>query len=405
MKNINFNLRGKADKHGKRTVYCVFTMEGKRYQTTTGIKTAPGGWNVASQRAGKNNPEKNIINAYLQQIENAVENYFITAAANHEKPTPENMIETIKAAAGRKTNSFMFWDFMEKIVEEAPTRTNAHGERITKHRVKFYENIFCLLRAFESQTGQKLSFAWFTEAGIKQVAEFMIMKNYAQNTIHKTIKTIKNILNNAAKQGANIPDGYKNYKAATAKTEHFALTEKELDQLEAAPMSAQRLENAKNVFLLGCYTGLRLSDLKAFKINTFTQQIELHQQKTGNKIELPVIDRVKKILEKYGGELPPMYSDATYNQLLKQVLKEAGINSTFEAKEVRGGQRIIKTWYKYERVTSHTARRTFATLLHTKGVSDIDIMYLGGWTDIDTVRKYILSDGEKAKQKYIDVWK
>ena len=81
------------------------------------------------------------------------------------------------------------------------------------------------------------------------------------------------------------------------------------------------------------------------------------------------MDEVEKILEKYNGDFPPVFSsdkssnDTLFNRYIKKVCKLAGINEivkglVFNEEENRNE---IKDTEKYNLISSHTCRRSFAT--------------------------------------------
>jgi integrase len=94
--------------------------------------------------------------------------------------------------------------------------------------------------------------------------------------------------------------------------------------------------------------------------------IEYTAKKTGQKIILPLHSQVKEILNKLNGNFPKSITSQSFNKFIKIVCKEVKINeTTFGAKrtEVKEDvwRKIKGNFYKYDLVSSHICRRSFAT--------------------------------------------
>src|SRR5690606_7334890 len=120
--------------------------------------------------------------------------------------------------------------------------------------------------------------------------------------IGKDIKTLKVILNEATERGINKNLQYKSRKFSTTseQTDSIYLTEKEIKEIESLDLTNnQRLDNVRDLFLIGCYTGLRYSDYSILTPSQIKDGfIEIKQQtKTGQPVVIPVHHTVKKILK------------------------------------------------------------------------------------------------------------
>lgn len=98
--------------------------------------------------------------------------------------------------------------------------------------------------------------------------------------------------------------------------------------------------------------------------------IDLTQVKTGKAVSIPIMPEVEAILQKHGGDFPRKTSEQKYNVYIKEVCKQAGIN-----KEMKGRlpetiddrvRKPIGTFEKWQLVTSHIGRRSFATNFYGK---------------------------------------
>ena len=79
------------------------------------------------------------------------------------------------------------------------------------------------------------------------------------------------------------------------------------------------LDRVRDLFLVGCYTGLRFSDFSRLTPKNIADGfIEIEQSKTGDSVVIPVHSVIKKIIKKYNG-LPPTISNQKFNTYLKDI--------------------------------------------------------------------------------------
>jgi integrase len=77
------------------------------------------------------------------------------------------------------------------------------------------------------------------------------------------------------------------------------------------------------------------------------------------------------------------------NKYLKEMGKMAGIDGTEMQVKTNGGRRYEVTVPKYELISTHTARRSFATNAFKAGVPSISIMRITGHSTEKAFMKYI----------------
>lgn len=110
------------------------------------------------------------------------------------------------------------------------------------------------------------------------------------------------------------------------------------------------------------------------------EYFKIVQQKTGAKVTIPVLAPVRAILEKYGYNLPRPIANQKFNEYVKEVAKLAG----------------LKEW---QRVTAHTARRSFATNLYKRDFPTLMIMRITGHQTEKAFLTYIkVTEDENAER-------
>ena len=126
--------------------------------------------------------------------------------------------------------------------------------------------------------------------------------------------------------------------------------------------------------------------------------IHLEQSKTGSRVIIPLHPVVNNILEKYNNELPRVITNQKFNKYLKEVTKEAKLEDLVHKAITKGGVRKSTRHKKRELVTTHTARRSFATNLYKSGFPSRSIMQITGHKTEAAFLKYIkVTPEEHAK--------
>ena len=89
--------------------------------------------------------------------------------------------------------------------------------------------------------------------------------------------------------------------------------------------------------------------------------LEFTQQKTNTKMTISIHNKILEILEKRGFNFPDRINDQRYNLLLKEVCKQAKIDNIVFGGLMIGNRIVTSDYKKYQLVSSHIGRRSFAT--------------------------------------------
>ncbi len=215
----------------------------------------------------------------------------------------------------------------------------------------------------------------------------------ATNTIGKKIQTLKIMLNDAYSKDYPVNKAYKShrFKNISEESDSIYLDENDLHKLFNLDLSKKpRLERVRDLFLVGCWTGCRYGDLPKINLyNIHNDMVHLEQAKTGKKVIIPLHEVVKQILEKYNYDLPKVITNQNYNKYIKEAAEGANINETVFKRITKGGIERNTKYKKWELITAHTARRSFATNLYKSGFPSRSIMEITGHKTESSFLKYI----------------
>jgi len=161
------------------------------------------------------------------------------------------------------------------------------------------------------------------------------------------------------------------------------------------------LERIRDMFVLGCNLGQRYSDLvrispECFRNGVFT----IVQQKTGNKCYVPInslsVDsRITwAILEKYDYHAPFRGDINNFNFYLHELLRHIGEDFLEEVHIDNKINGVItrETKFRYQLISSHSARRSFATINTLRNIPRSKILRATGHSSEKAFNRYICYD-------------
>lgn len=271
------------------------------------------------------------------------------------------------------------------------------------HRLQSFLEDCNLADTFETFTAQNFG-TKFMDWGYSK-------KNYTENTIYATYEIVKAQLNAAKRAKFDIDDTY--YKQLRGKgkdVDNIYLNEDEIKAIynldipklkqEGLIDEKSTMEKTKDLFIIGCYTGLRRSDLNKlndgiWNLDENGNTVSIVAEKTKKRVIIPLHPCVRAIYNKYHGVLPKLGDKHNSNEHLKNLGRLAGINEITAITENRGGKVTTLKHKKYDLIGFHTARRSFATNMFLAGKPTYAIMQLTGHTNERTFYKYVKATPEQ----------
>ncbi len=241
--------------------------------------------------------------------------------------------------------------------------------------IKKFNVIKHKLQRLESSLNKTIYINEINEDFKQDFYNYCKQENYSQNTIQRELVIIKTFCKYARSKGLEVHNELDDLKLAKEKTDHIYLSLEEINLIENAHIDKPHLINARDWLIVSCFTGQRISDFMRFnkemiRIEKGKSLIEFEQQKTGKLMTIPIHKKVQAVLDKYKGNFPSRISDQRYNNYIKEVCKIARINEEVQGRKqvniskdtnVQKIRRKEGVYPKYELVTSHIGRRSFAT--------------------------------------------
>ena len=408
MENITYRLKepqeGVTPANQKETLvylffsygYAEITATGKKkyipLKYSTGMRIYPHLWNKKAHRAKRTTSfDYHSFNIKLENLTDLIKQL------HRENPTiaPDKLKdllnEQLKNGGSVEMNLNTYIDKYLHDVEKG-IRLTYKGEKFKHSTVKTLKGFITKFKQFQDHINRQYDFNDITIDFYNDYTNYLTSLNYSINTIGKHIKQIKTIMRLSRDEGLheNIEIDKRMFKAISKKVENIFLNEDELRQMYNLDLSHKKnYELARDVFLIGAFTAQRYSDYSRIRKEMIKgNNIELIQQKTGEKVIIPMRNEVKEILKKYDYTLPKTYEQKV-NKYIKEVGKLAGITELVQTEKTKGGLIVKQDVPKYELIKTHTARRSGATNMYLAGIPSIDIMAITGHKTESEFLKYI----------------
>lgn len=419
--NHNFYIKSTTNKKGESGIYLINSFHGKRFKYGIGETIPPELWDKEAQRPTS---DKGIIrefnnNSYpaktkIKEVEKRISQVIDIIDNYEEEQKKLKQIIAFEDLRNRLDNNIRKVDegnqepenekikfileyvslFLEGITTGKITIAdgNRQGQRYSEGTIKNYKGFKTQFENFEKKTSKNYTWDEIDLKFYKKFVAFFNDKDYKKNTIGRHIKNLKVIMDAARVEGLhnNLKYREKGFKTLKAETTEIFLTEDEIKKINNLDLSKNvRLEKIRDVFILGCLTGQRFSDvLRISERNIKDDFIILTQKKTKQQAFIPLTVDIKSILEKYNFRVPTVYEQKV-NYEIKDICKDLEINESIPVSIIKGGDEKTEWIPKYKLVKTHTGRRSAITNMYLKGFDMITIMSVSGHKKESEVLKYI----------------
>ena len=393
--------------------------EKKIFKYSTGEYVHPNDWDfnarMPKSRKGADGIRLRKIAAHIMQYNDFLVTLIDNYKLNGEKITREKLknVFDAKFKPERVTNGFeYFTDFASDFVSSIKGTINKNtGKEYSKARVYIYNQSRNALINFENYANKRIKIDEYNaQLNDEFVAFCMNEKKYSANTIGELVSGIKVLLRKAKERGYTIANDLDNFTKTKEESISVALSEEEIGRLVTFDFSNdKKLENARDLMILGLWTGLRVSDVMALPaIDPDSKFIEVEPQKTRNtsgaKVVIPLHHHIKEMIRKRG--MPTPLKKVTFNKIIKEVCRLVGFNEMIEGSLMNPNTRRKEcgVFEKWQLISSHTCRRSFATNLYLMNFPTLSIMKITGHTTEASFLKYIKVTPKEHAEKLLAHW-
>lgn len=235
----------------------------------------------------------------------------------------------------------------------------------------------------------------------EKTINYFYTKDHSINTVGKFIKNLKAILRRGYRESHHENNIFSNpeFRVLSEDVDNVTLTAEEVKNLSNLEITDEVLDFHRDLFLIGCYTALRISDVLRLRKSHIIENkfIRIWMKKVTDPVVIPISKKLNTILKKYNYHIPKV-DRQDYGVNIKNICKDAGITELIEIKSSKGGSITYITKPKHSFIASHTARKTGATLMFLSNIKPLLIMKITGHKKERTFMKYInISQEESAR--------
>ena len=353
-----FNRARRLNRRGEGLVQIECQQGKRRIYFSTGVYLEPKYWRDGMVVEHELSNDLNIILRRMKIDLERVELDFMKRDVKVTLPMLREAVKTKTAPSAKLT------DFGRAVISQSDRRD------VTKAN---YRTLFNDLDKF--RRGVRVDEADY--AFIERYDIYLKDSGVQHNTRVGRLRLLRAVLNEAVKRDMLSRNPFDRYHVQGMTSRHGYLQDGDVMSLERLSLKGRELI-VRDAFLFCCYTGLRYSDLLALRTEDIHDGwIRIVMQKTKQRVAIPYAKlfegRCISLLQRYGNTIERLTSklptNSQVNSTLRDLLRKACINTDF-------------------RVTFHTSRHTFASLLLEEGVPVTTVQRMLGHTKVQTTQIY-----------------
>ena len=409
---MNYTFKRKEPNAEKETLIyfrSFFSNENRNFIYSSGEKIKPSEWDFENRLPNDlNGRTQRAVNH--RSIKKQLDRYsgFFTEIVNRYKNIDEEL--TIDIARQRFDEEFKkikikddFFRIYDEFIQEK--ENDYSGNSISKSTKDRYDYNKRLLQDFQDYYKLKLRLGNFDDKIYNKFLKYCIeIKDHSANTVHRNVGLLKTFLYWALSKKYTYNNNFINFKKPPKfRTDEIALNYQQVEEIYLYDFSKnKRLERVRDLFVFGCVTGMRFGNYSRISKQDiqgdFIRVVDLKSK--SKKLSIPLNSISKAILEKYNYILPNI-SNQKMNEFIKEVFKEMKFTEDIKKTMKYGDELVDKKSEFWERISSHTARRSFITIMKNNKVPDKVIMSYTGHTSLEVFNNYY-RPSEEDKVNYMN---
>lgn len=425
--SVKFDLQS-GNKNGSSVpIRAWVSFNSERFPFNTGIRVDKKFWNKKEKKlvASAAFADYEKTSKDLKNVTTWVDQAFKHLTANNKYPTKESFKELCEYLM---TTKGVFPNTQKAAIEDLITyaqgmidrtkngqRTKANGVPYAERTIISYNTTKNVIsRYLEFRKIETLLFDNVDLDFYEDFREYLFkIEKKADNYFGSAIKNIKLFMAESKEDGlhSSVKFQSKRFKRVEVDVDNVYIDQEKLDKILKHDLSDKpRLDRVRDLFILGCYTGLRFSDFTNIKAEYICDGfIDIRRiQKTNDPVSIPIHPEVVKIQSKYAGvtsnSFPPAISNVKMNAYLKDLMKEVELNDVVTLHKTVAGRPVIIKKQLWELVTTHTCRRSFATNMFRMGIPTLIIMAITGHKTEKSFLKYIKVSPRDKAAMMAEIW-
>jgi len=429
MGKFSFKLRPTKGKGAKiQLFYNYGTNKRFRYSTGYSIKNC-NNWNYEEERIRRvaEETQKKDINNKLDLLEELIETKFEKLDSLEQDKVTNDFFKELcddffnknKSSSSNEIEKIELLPFYGWFIDNYSIKPlMSNGKLLGKGTAKTYKNAHKLLERF-CKENYKIYYNSIDNKFYEDFLDWLYGQDYSANYIGTQIKTFKTMMSASFDLRHHTNDEFKRkyFKKTSEPAYNIFLNQDELHKIfelnlsnvksitvnKSLVLSAEKLDTARDLFLISANTGLRVSDFNRLSTDNILiredgdKYFQIITKKNGKPLSIPINTMVNRILDKRNGNPPNPMPNQHINYALKEIGRIAEIDSPETKVITKGGKKCQKVYKKYELISNHTGRRSFCTNAYLSEMPAIDIMAISGHSSEKVFYNYIkVNDLQRA---------
>lgn len=365
-------------KNGNYPIYLRVTVIGEETKIPTGYEIDKNLWDTKSKL-----PKKNPLRTVIGKIKIDLETHLLTEQSLGGELSIQLVKDYFRNKKRIKPENTSFLDYFLDFIE------SKKKEGKDEDTIRIYNNTHNILKEFSP----KLKICDVNLKFIEQFDAYLRdIKGNKEGGRENKHKNMRAVILDMIRHDINIKNPYLQFKMPRAKIREIYL---EMDELVAMKKLLPKFEPSSprrkslQMFLLACYTGMRISDILDLKwshIDLDKQRINKKQIKTKDAVTIVIEPWARALLlelsnsKKNIGTNKPVFENPVTSNTVNLHLKEFALMADIK-----------------KNISCHVARHTFGTLQILAGADLLTVSRLLGHSDISTTMAYFNNE-----QKLID---
>lgn len=378
--------KNELKKSGNAPIMARITIDGTAKTLGTKLEIDPNNWDLKYGRVEGKSATALSINQKLDNMRGRIDKIYEDMLKHEGFATSEKVkLEFLGVGVMDETILKVFQKQNDEFAEMVAKNQRSESTHY-KHKIVYrHLSEFIKLRYHR----EDMAFKELTPEFIQAFDFYLrIDQECSHNTVWIYTMPVLRLVEIAIKKGLIRTNPFDDYEINMKENDRGYLMKEDVEKIMLCNLPKKSLELTRDLFIFSCFTGLSYVDVKKLKESNIQSFFDGHQwiisrrKKTDVSSNIRLMEIPKKIIEKYKGTsrnefIFPMPANRTCNVNLVKVIEASGITPE-------------------QKVTFHTARHTFATMVLTAGASLESVQKMLGHTDISTTQIYAKIVNEKV---------
>lgn len=363
---LTYNYAGKLNKSGMAPVALECRQGIKKIYLSSKVMLEPSQWGNGFIT---NHENANKLTVYLVKWKNQIEEIELNALLKGKHLSLSQLKIAVKSGVHESAN---LRDFTMGVIE------NSDRKESTKRGYEYLMNE--IEEDYGRMTLDDVTYDW-----VLKWKRRMGERNLSDNTIKGRMKLMRCVCSEAVKRNILDEDPFKYITIGNMTPKAVWLDMKEIKKIEHVKLKGREAV-VRDLFLLGCFSGLRWSDLSSLEEAEIKDGLlRKMMKKTNHEVTIPIKTlfwgKGMEIIERYSSNikrLSHVCCNATANKMIKEIARKAGVNKS---------------------VSFHWARKSCSSNLQLLGMSVGDVSTILGHTDVQVTSTHYSFSKDQSAQK------